>query len=234
MARVKPVTLYAQAESWVKSDAFKGKEGRDKPVIFMDEEGYESYCKPQFVGRNAVKLNHWYKIERVPAREQYSFFGTVQRIVPNSHLTPEQYSALPEYDAKQSGSKQILPPPVPTLDDDILKLLKRHIALRNTDIYEMLSGNTKRESDFTKEERQKYKEIGTATKRMHNNAKLFRLSVSRDGRQNNASHVFYGLDADSVLSKIEYRGHLKLVKDQEPKKEPIHSLKGSKWEKLGG
>ena len=226
MARVKPVTLYAEALRWVNSNTYKGKDGRDKPVIFMDEEGYESYCKPQSVGRHAVKLNHWYKIERVPAKEQYNCFGTVQRIVPNSHLTPE------EYDAKQSGSKQILPPPVPTLDDEILKLLKRHAALRNTDIYEMLSGNTKRESDFTKEERQRYKEIGTVTKRMHNNGKLFLLALSRHGKQNNASHVFYGLDADSVLSKIEYRGHLKLVKD--PKQEPIHSLKGTKWENLGG
>ena len=232
MARVKPVTLYAQAESWVKSDAFKGKEGRDKPVIFMDEEGYESYCKPQFVGRNAVKLNHWYKIERVPAREQYSFFGTVQRIVPNSHLTPEQYSALREYDAKQSGSKEILRPPVPTLEDNILELLKSYAALRNPDIYELLSDNTKHESDFTKEESQKYKEINTVTRKLHREGKVFRLAIFRS--QTKASHVFFGLDADSVLSKIEYRGHLKLVKDQEPKKEPIHSLKGSKWEKLGG
>ena len=221
MSRIKVVTLYAEAIRWVSSENYLGKSSKNKPVIFMDTENCESYCKPQFVGRERVKLNHWYEIDRIPASNDKRIRYQVDRIIPHTHLTPEEYE-------EKHGNKEILPPPVPTLEDDILELLKSHVVLRNTDIYEILSGNTKRESDYTTEERKKYKEIGTFTRRMHREKKLFRLAIIRKGKQGNASHVFFGLDADSVLSKIEYRGHLKLVQ------EPIHSLKGTKWESLGG
>lgn len=221
MSKIKVVTLYAEAIRWVSSEKYLGKSSKNKPVIFMDTENCESYCRPQLVGRERVKLNHWYEIDRKPASNDKNLDYQVHRIIPHTHLTPEEYE-------EKHGNKEVLPPPEPPLQDEILKLLKRHIALRSRDIYEILSGNTKRESDYTIEERKKYKEIGTFTRRMHNEGTLFCLAITRNGKQGNASHVFFGLDADSVLSKIEFRGHLKLVQ------EPIHSLKGTKWESLGG
>ena len=226
MKKIKPITLYAEAVRWIDSKNFLGKTYRDKPAVLMDTDGYEVFCKAQIVGRESVKIEHWYEIEKMPSNRKHSIPFEVIRIVPKSHLTPEQYKN------KQSGEQE--PPKEKDWEEEILALFKEghYIALRNTDIHELLLDNTKRERDYSTEERKKYKEIGTITKRMHNNAKLFRISLSRDGRQNNSSHVFYGVDPDAVLSKIEYRGHLKLVQPTE--QETIYSLKNTKWDKSNG
>ena len=218
------VIVYAEAIRWIASKNYMGTASKDKPVILMDEDGYQSFCQPSIVGRHSVKLNYWYKIEKVPSNDKYNFPFEVLRIVPGSGLSPEEY-------AKKNISKPELRREVKEQRDwssEILELLKNSLVLQHKQIHTKLTENTKHYSDYEPDEEKSYAFTHGLLKKLHREGKIYCVKFYRQ-EQEKASPVFFGLDPDALLELLEDRKK-PVLKEVELKKQERINM----WGKLGG
>lgn len=216
------VIVYAEAIRWINSRNYMGTASKDKPVILMDEDGYESFCKPTIVGRHSVKLNQWYKIEKVPSNDKYNFPFEVLRIVPGSSLSPDEWK-------KKDLDKKLKAREIEEKKDwsaEILEILKNEFVLQHKDIHSRLTKNEKHHSDYTEDEKRTYTLTDTAMKKLHSEGKVYCVKIYRQ-EQDRASEVFYGIDPNALLELFEGRQKPKLV---DVKTEERNQM----WRKLHG